>query len=171
MNKKITILLLAALALGAYAATKRTFKPGRNEAVIYPLFGLKTTTLQLDSGEALTSSYYWDVRALKRFDIQDVIGTITLTCKDSSGTDSVLVDLVVDGSYKLDGNGPWTPIDSIQVNSDAGAEATTADTITTALDYTVFRFRANNVEGESDVDEKSTCTAWWVYRKRGKEVN
>lgn len=153
------LILITLLSFGfAFSAQNRLYNEGIKH---FKLFD--DSTVALAEASVTTSGDVWVLLSTVRVNDNQILGTIGLSCEDASGTDSVLVDLVVDANYSQKGNGEpegaWVPIDSVSISVDGGASTQVLDTITVADDPIFYRFRLRN---NGDVSaEAASCTDVW----------
>lgn len=163
MTKKLlTIALLAFISVLCIAATNPVRHLGERDwdVDLFKGDGSGTPdTVYLDSGEIDTATDVWDMRGTKlSVDANNemVLGTFTVTCADSSGTDSVDVDMNIQFNYTTGSHSEtWTTINTLISTSNDGSAATVTDTTRTPLSPKFLRFVFEN-DGEN-VAEKAKC--------------
>lgn len=154
------LILITLLAFGfAFSAQNRLYNDGLKHIKLFD-----NADVVLSEGEVSTSSDVWELLSASRYADNHVVGTIGVTCEDSSGTDSVHVSLILDANYSQSTNGEpegtWVPIDSVTIQVDGGASTQVLDTITIANDAIFYRFRLRN---NADLAaETVTCTDSWL---------
>jgi len=166
MNKFIAFIV----ALSFSVALAATNKPSNSKVGHYKLF--EDADQVLDSGETATATDVWALGLMDRNAATNILGTYGGTCKDSTGSDSLDVYLMVDVNYSMSNigqpAGTWTVIDSVLIDSDDGASTEDVGTFQSANDPLFIRFRLENAGDH--VDEKATCTdLWWNPRAPNAE--
>lgn len=128
--------------------------------------------IHLDTLEADTGYINLNVLTGQIYSITDTIGTATMTCKDSTGTDTVAVILKWQGNTRVDGRGVWRNLDSLELKNLGAASAAaqgiyrdTTKAVVNSGGYPRFRFILRNKLATS-VNNKATCKDVQLVRRK-----
>lgn len=119
--------------------------------------------IHLDTGE--TDTGYIRVNLLQRpiFTWTDTVGNVSLTCKDSTGTDTIAIILKWQGNTRPDGLGVWANLDSLELKDLAASGAAgqgvyrdTTKVLAVSGRYVLLRFLLRN-KLLANVNRKATC--------------
>ncbi len=177
--KKLMLLLLIAAAFLSIAATNKVKHLGEAyfERDLFVGDGSGTPdTVYLDSGEVDTATDVWDMRGTQFFgdaNNEQILGIVTVTCADSSGTDSLDIDLNMEANYTTGSHSEtWTEINEIVISNDDGAAKIVTDTVRTWLHPKYIRFNfQNDATGSGGADEKAKCyNIKWIKWPEGNRV-
>lgn len=151
-------IIIALFGLGMAVAHADSVKYLENKWDFVPVMGNTVLPINLDSSEVDTGV---NVRLsrLAVFGNADTVGTASVTCKDSSGTDSIAVVMRWQGSMVPDGTGTWANIDSVELKDLAspGVYTSTTKAVKNTAGYQVLRFSIRNKRAV--LVAKATCTA------------
>lgn len=175
-----TLILIIILGLGAAIAAPFSNYPASvaNPQVLYlDNIGIDIPALRetLDSGKGNpysivldtleTDTGYVEFNLLRKpiFTHTDTLGTLSFTCKDSTGTDTLAIIGKWMGNPRCDGKGKWDNVDSTELK-DLGASGNAAQGVyTTKRAYVVntggfclYRFFLRN-KLNANANRKSTC--------------
>ncbi len=186
MNKLIYTLVLALLpaAIMGAATVQRpalvhlTDLDGKAQPILREALdsgssgGPKPYLIQLDTSEVDTGLININVLDGQIYSIADTIGVASLTCKDSTGTDTIAIVLKWQGNPRADGRGVWRNLDSLELK-DLGASGNAAqgvyrDTTKAVVNnggYSLYRFFLRN-KLASNVNRKATCKDVMLIRRK-----
>lgn len=141
---------------GAFPVMRESLDSGR---------GSGSYLIHLDAAKVDTGWVQFNVLKSGIYSTTDTIGVASMTCKDSTGTDTASVILRWQGNPRPDGNGVWEKMDSVNyigstVSSIAGIPisnifANKRKEVVNTGGYSLIRFNLRNV-GASGI-LKATC--------------
>ncbi len=183
----IAMAALAGVSFGAASVKNPATIHMGNSGKAYPLLresldsgaggGAKPYLIHLDTAEIDTGYILFNVLTSPIHLIVDTLGTVSITCKDSTGTDTSSVVLKWQGNPRCDGRGTWENVDSVTY---IGATTATANAPTPASSsysnkrayvvntggFCLYKFYARN-KLVGAVGQKPTCKdALLIERER-----
>lgn len=168
--------LFGAASVGNPALVRLSDLDGKAQPILREALdsGRGSYLIHLDTSEVDTGYVHLDVLTGQIYSIVDTIGSVSLTCKDSTGTDTIAIVLKWQGNPRVDGKGVWRNLDSLELK-DLGASGATAqgvyrDTSKVVVNnggYSRYRFFLRNKLATTAI-RKATCKdVMLIRRKRG----
>ncbi len=149
------LLIILALAASAYSQTVVNLE---NKGSAYPVISSSFGEINLDTMELNTGSVVFNLSGSPVVSMLDTIGTASMWCRDSSGTDTTAVVLKWQGNSRPDGKATWENIDSVEVKDITSTltvgKAAVVNSNTKA--YQAIRFIIRNKLGTA-VGRKAMC--------------
>jgi hypothetical protein len=183
MNKNPILLALFLLPALLHAALGTVGNPTlvhvSDQGIAQPVLrdaldsGKGSYLIHLDTSEVDTGVVNFDVLTGQIYSITDTIGSVSFTCKDSTGTDTIAIVMKWQGNPRPDGRGVWRNIDSLELKDLGAASAAaqgiyrdTSKAVVNTGGYCRLRFFLRN-KLASNVNRKATCKdAVLIRRKR-----
>lgn len=173
------LLALSSLAFGAASVKNPALVRLPDNGVAIPILresldsgsSGKPYLIHLDTSEIDTGYIILDILNSTIYSIIDTVGVVSMTCRDSTGTDTIATMLKWQANTRPDGKGAWKNLDSLE-QKDLGASGAaaqgifrdTAKAVVLTGNYSALRFFLRN-KLATNANRKSTCKDVMLIRR------